>query len=288
MDERRGKANATERGMETGANSLQRAIKILEVLQRRSEPMRVSELASELRIPRSSAYLIVRELIGARLLSASLDRRIFLGPKLFELGMDYRDKVDLLREAAPIVRSLRDTTGETIQLSVLDVDALLVLLKEEGTQPVRIVSRVGSRVPVNWGAGGRLIVSDLAESQLRELLRTTMRESPTGKATTDDGAFIRQVQKAREQGYFIEIGETNEHAGCIAAPVLDSAGRCIAALSIAVPEQRLKSPNRKRLIEAVQSAARLLSERIGTQTLTSHQSTRSRTTTRSLARCLGS
>lgn len=264
MSDKRGKVKATEQGMETGANSLQRAIRILEVLQRRSEPMRVSELASELRIPRSSAYLIVRELTGARLLSSSLDRRVFLGPKLFELGMDYRDKVDLLREATPIVRSLRDTTGETVQLSVLDVDALLVLLKEEGTQPVRIVSRVGSRVPVNWGAGGRLIVSDLAESQLRELLRATMRESPTGRATTDDGEFIRQVQKAREQGYFIEIGETNEHAGCIAAPVLDSADRCIAALSIAVPEQRLKSPNRKRLIDAVQSAARLLSERIGT------------------------
>lgn len=264
MKDKNNKTPIARQEAEHGASSLQRAIRMLDILHQRNEPMRVSELASELQIPRSSAYVIVRELTGARLLSSSLDRRVFLGPKLFELGMDYRDKVDLLREATPLVRNLRDATGETVQLSVLDVDALLVLMKEEGTQPVRIVSRVGSRVPVNWAAGGRLIVSDLAEHQLRELLRATMRASPTGRATTDNDVFIRQVKKAREQGFHIEIGETNEHAGCIAAPVRDSSGRCIAALSIAVPEQRLKSPNRQRLILAVQSAARTLSDRIST------------------------
>ncbi len=264
MKDKNNETSIAKQEAEHGASSLQRAIRMLEVLQQRSEPMRVSELASALRIPRSSAYVIVRELTGARLLSTSLDRRVFLGPRLYELGMDYRDKVDLLREATPLVRNLRDSTGETVQLSVLDVDSLLVLMKEEGTQPVRIVSRVGSRVPVNWAAGGRLIVSDLPESQLRELLRATMRASPTGKATTNDEVFIRQVKKAREQGFFIEIGETNEHAGCIAAPVHDTSGRCIAALSIAVPEQRLRSPNRQRLLEAVQSGAKLLSDRINT------------------------
>jgi DNA-binding IclR family transcriptional regulator len=59
------------------------------------------------------------------------------------------------------------------------------------------------------------------------------------------------------------VGEVNEHAGCVAAPVIDASGRCIAALSAAAPEQRLRGDNRLRLIEAVTAAARSLSRRLG-------------------------
>ena len=58
-----------------------------------------------------------------------------------------------------------------MQLSVLDNDLMMVLLKEEGVRPVRIISQVGSRVPVNWAAAGRLLVSDLDDKALTALLR---------------------------------------------------------------------------------------------------------------------
>ena len=142
-------------------------------------------------------------------------------------------------------------------------DMLLVVMKEEGNRPVRIISRVGTRVPVNWAAGGRLIVGHYPEAELRRLLQATVRPSPTGKASTDVDLLLSQVQKCRQQGYSIEIGETNEHAGCVAAPVSDASGRCIAALSIAAPEQRLRPANRKRLVTAVRGAARRMSLRLG-------------------------
>jgi DNA-binding IclR family transcriptional regulator len=136
-------------------------------------------------------------------------------------------------------------------------------MKEEGSHPVRIISRVGSRVPVNWAAGGRLIVSDLGDAELRRLLRQTVRASPTGKANLDIESLIRQVRRTRQQGYSTELGEANDHAGCVAAPVIDASGHCIAAISIAAPEQRLKQTNRARLIAAVRQAALQLSQRLG-------------------------
>lgn len=245
------------------ASGLRRAIGMMGILLKHGEPMRVAELATALSIPRSSAYVIIRELTGARYLARSDSGMFYLGPMLFELGMAYGSKIDLVKEGASIVKLLRDSTGETVQLCILDGGELLVLMKEEGSRPVHIISRVGSRVPVNWAAGGRLIVSDLGEQDLRRLLRDTVRPSPTGKASTDVEHLIRQVRKCRDKGYSIEIGETNEHAGCVAAPVHDATGRCVAAISIAVPEQRLKLPNRKWLIDAVRQAARTLSERVG-------------------------
>jgi IclR family transcriptional regulator, KDG regulon repressor len=248
----------------TGSRSVRRALDILETLLRCDQPLGVAEIAKTLLIPRSTTYGIVNVLCDARYLEWFSDgSKLFLGPKLLELGTAYRSKNDLLKAGAPVVRELRDATGETVQLSILDAGMLLVLMKEEGSHPVRIISRVGSRVPVNWAAGGRLIVSDLGDAELRRLLRQTVRASPTGKANLDIESLIRQVRRARQQGYSTELGEANDHAGCVAAPVIDASGHCIAAISIAAPEQRLKQTNRARLIAAVRQAALQLSQRLG-------------------------
>jgi DNA-binding IclR family transcriptional regulator len=95
------------------------------------------------------------------------------------------------------------------------------------------------------------------------LLAATVRKSPSGKAAMDVKKIVAQVRRFRRQGYATELNEANEHAGCIAAPVIDAAGRCIAALSVVVPEQRLARPNREHLIVSVIKAAEKLSRRIG-------------------------
>ena len=46
--------------------------------------------------------------------------------------MAYRSHVDLLKDGSQIAEELRDETGETVQLSVLENDLMMVLLKEEG------------------------------------------------------------------------------------------------------------------------------------------------------------
>lgn len=246
-----------------GSRSVRRALQILELLQR-GEPLAVSEILTTLKIPKSTAYDLVRTLSDAGYVEPmGKEGRIFLGRRLFELGMAYRAQVDLLKEGSQVVENLRDATGETVQLSVLENGMMLVLLKEEGSRPLRIISRVGSRVPVNWAAAGRLLVSDLDDNELKELLRTRLTESPTGKAPTDLDKFVQQVRKVRRQGYATEVNESNEHAGCVAAPVIDASGRCVAAISIVAPEQRLGKANRGKLIAAVQAAAAQLSRRLG-------------------------
>jgi DNA-binding IclR family transcriptional regulator len=181
--------------------------------------------------------------------------RFALGHLLHELGTGYRAQVDILREGTRVVQALRDETGETVQLSVMDGPLMHVLLKQEGFRAVRIISNTGSRVPVNWAAAGRLLVSDLDDTALRRLLSATVAPSPTGRAETDVDRLVSQIRAFRASGHAIEIGETNEHAGCIAAPVLDAQDQVVAALSLAAPEQRLNSPDRAILIAAVTTAA---------------------------------
>jgi DNA-binding IclR family transcriptional regulator len=251
------------RDEESGSRSVRRAIAIFELMRERG-PVTIAEIIDRLGIPKSTAYDLVNTLSQAGYVAPDgKSRGIFLGHKLFELGMAYRSQVDLLKEGAPIVEALRDATGETVQLSVLDGPWMLVLLKEEGVKPLRIISQVGSRVPVNWAAAGRLLVSDLDAAQLRQFLTDTVRQSPTGRANMDIESLVAEIRDYRARGVATEINEANEHAGCVAAPVIDARGRCIAAISVAAPEQRLDQNNRERLIAAVRHAAAQLSRRMG-------------------------
>jgi DNA-binding IclR family transcriptional regulator len=248
----------------TGSRSVRRALDIFELMLERAEPITVAQIVTELSIPKSTAYELVRTLSDADYLAPSgKGSGLFLGRKLFELGMAYRSHVDLLKDGSRIAEELRDETGETVQLSVLENDLMMVLLKEEGIRPLRIISNVGSRVPVNWAAAGRLLVSDMDDEALTRLLSATIRQSPTGRAITDVDKLIAQIRRFRRQGYATEVNETNEHAGCIAAPVIDASGRCIAALSVVAPEQRLAKANRDSLIVSVTKAAEKLSRRLG-------------------------
>ena len=248
----------------TGSRSVRRALDIFELILRRGEPVTVAQIIAELSIPKSTAYELVRTLSeGGYLASSGKGSGLFLGRRLFELGMAYRSHVDLLRDGSQIAEELRNETGETVQLSVLENGLMMVLLKEEGIRSLRIISNVGSRVPVNWAAAGRLLVSDMDDKELTNLLTATVRRSPTGKAITDVNKLIAQIRRFRRQGYATELNEANEHAGCVAAPVIDASGRCIAALSVVAPEQRLARPNRDYLIVSVTNAAKKLSRRLG-------------------------
>ncbi len=247
-----------------GSRSVRRAFDILELMLQRGEPVTVADLVQKLSIPKSTAYELVRTLTEAGCVEPSAKGAgLFLGRKLFELGMAYRAQVDLLKDGSEIVEQLRDETGETIQLSVLENSMMLVLAKEEGSRPIRIISRIGSRVPVNWAAAGRLLVSDLDDASLRGLLERTVRQSPSGRAITDIDRLIGQIRRFRRQGYATETNEANEHAGCVAAPVVDGSGKCVAAISIVAPEQRLGKSNRDVLVKAACDAAKRLSRKLG-------------------------
>ena len=254
---------ATKEEDSNGSRSVRRALDIFELMLERGEPITVAQIITELAIPKSTAYELVRTLSeGSYIAPSGKGSALFLGRRLFELGMAYRSNVSLLRDGSQIAEELRNETGETVQLSVLEKDLMMVILKEEGIRQLRIISNVGSRVPVNWAAAGRLLVSDMDEKALTALLTATVLPSPTGRAVTDVKKLIAQIRRFRRQGYATELNEANEHAGCVAAPVVDASGRCIAAMSIVAPEQRIKK-NRDSLIASITAAAKKLSRRLG-------------------------
>ena len=122
----------------TGSRSVRRAIDILDLMLQSGGPLTVAQIIETLAIPKSTAYELVRTLTEASYIAPSgKGSELFLGRKLYELGMAYHSHVDLLRDGSLVVEELRNETGETVQLSVLENDQMMVLLKEEGVRPLR-------------------------------------------------------------------------------------------------------------------------------------------------------
>ena len=243
------------------ARGLERAFEILEFLAQQRCGMRVNEIAVRMEAPRSSVYELVNLLIGRGILEyRGEEGMVYLGRKLYLLGLAYQEEFDLLRESDSVLTSLAEATRETAQLCMLDGNKYTVAMMKEGVRPFRISSSVGERVPIPWTASGRLLLSHLDDGQILELVPAEDFQLPNGDWLATS-AFIAEVRKAGADGYFTFQSIVDSFTQCFAVPVRDRKERCIATLCLVTPrEDGLR--NRDRYLECLLNSARDLSSRL--------------------------
>jgi len=134
--------------------------------------------------------------------------------------------------ARPLLGSLRDATGETAHLALVDESVIVVVDVAEGKQIVRTALQVGQIHPPETSAAGRAICSRLSP-EAREGL-TTHPES-----LLDDAAYAEIVTR----GWSLCEGAVQPGSTSIAAAVLDATGTPIGAVVVSGPDSRL-TPDR--------------------------------------------
>ena len=256
-------ATATSPGQEASrrARGLERAFEILDFLARHRSGMRVNEIATQMGAPRSSVYELVNLLLERGILEyRGEDGRVYLGRRLYFLGLAYQEEFDLLRECSSVLEQLAETTRETAQLCMLDGNKYTVAMMREGARPFRISSNVGERVPIPWTASGRLLVSHLDDAQILDFIPEQDFTLPNAEWLPPK-AFIAEVRQAAQDGYFTFESIVDSFTQCFAVPVLDRNRRPVATLCLVTPrEDGLR--NREAYLGQLVSAARDLSDRL--------------------------
>jgi len=237
-----------------GSPSVARAVAILDYMHHAGSVVSVIEISRSLGIPSSSAYQIVAPLVAGGLIERASTGGITLGPRLAELALKRTQRERLLYLAGPVLGELRSDTGETVQLAVLDRGEVVVAMKADGLEPVHVTTEVGRRIPVNWSAAGRILLSDFSPGELRCTLPAFVRPSPLGTATTRIPTLIRQIGDARRRGVVTQASQSQPGIGAVAARVDSPDGRCAAALCLLVPVHRM-SRRRLRMLENATTAA---------------------------------
>ncbi|TMV77210.1 IclR family transcriptional regulator [Thioclava sp. BHET1] len=238
--------------MRVGA--IDRSLQILDILCERGKPMNAYELARCTGAPPSTIYKIVDELVERDMLSRLGDSAVWLGPRLMRYGLIYRSSVDVFAEARREMERLCEEVKETVQICARDGGMMTVIDMARGPGHFAIASSVGTRVPLNWTASGRLLVGHLEPAERARVFAESACPSETGQAETDPARLSQQARTEFEDRIAIQMSASEYAVACIASPICDTGGNCLATISIVLPESKAKS-ELALLTRAVQDAA---------------------------------
>ncbi|VVE32864.1 IclR family transcriptional regulator [Pandoraea horticolens] len=248
--------------------TLDRVLQILDYLYEADTPAGPYAIAKAIGAPATTVYPLIDGLLEKGLLARGPNRTVWLGPRLHYYGLAFARRTDFLTVATSQMHQLCRSLSETIQICGREGDHMVVLAAAEGPGHFRISSQVGSRVPLNWTASGRLLVGHLPQAERVALFEHCSRISPTGAAKTDARTLSKEAASAFQSRLSIAIGESDFSIACVASPICDAQGQPLATISIVLPIQKLQE-DQKRYTEAVREAADAIERSIGAQDLQS-------------------
>lgn len=243
--------------------ALDRGLGILNYLAESTGPVKASELTAQLGIPRTAIYELLNTLRERNYVNQHADGTLTLGSQLFYLGSKYAEQLDSIQIAQQVATQLVLECEETVQVGVLRGRNVLYIARADPNRMVRLVSAVGRLIPAHATAIGKVLLSQLQQADLNARLSGVELEALTSNSITDLDALERDLAGIRTTGIGYDNGESNLEVNCVAAPVKNLQGTCVAAISISVPVARMSSEHLAFLTDLVQKGADRISARIG-------------------------
>lgn len=247
--------------------SAQRALELLEVVARYPNGVTFVELAEQLTYPKSSLHGLLHTVVAMKWLTLDPDDRHYsIGVRPWEVGQAFRRSRDIVIRARRYLREANEALDETVQLGILDDLDVVYLDKVEGTQPLRLVSHVGSRLPAYVTGIGKALLSGLPEHVLRDRFAGQTLTGYTSQTITSGDRLIEVLAEVRRKGYATDDGEYSHGVYCVALPIVNRYGSVAAALSFSVPKARLDSGDvtSQRMIDVLRVASRAISSALDT------------------------
>jgi IclR family transcriptional regulator, KDG regulon repressor len=247
----------------TRLSSVTTAIHLLKAFSEDEPEMGISTLAKQLGLAKSTVHRLATTLCAEGLLEQnSLNGRYHLGIELFALGALARRRVDVSTQALPFLHALREQTGETVHLAILDDTRIIYLFHLESHQAIRMRSYIGARKPAFCTAEGQAMLAFSDPELVRRVISAGLTPR-TPKTNTLVPAFLEALESVRRQGYAVDDEESEIGMRCLAAPVRDLTGGLVAAVGVGGPVQRLSKKTLRGMTPALLNATESISFRLG-------------------------
>lgn len=233
--------------------SVERALDVLLCFAGEPGGLGVTQIAEKVGLYKSTVHRILAALEAKGFVRQDpTTGRYHLGLKALELASAYLTSGDLPAVAYGEMLALRDIAQDTVSLYVRDGLERVRVQRAEGPLTVRRVVGLGERLPLYLGASGKVL---LAWADPADRARTLDQILPVG---FDPTGLLQGLDQVRAQGWAQSHEEREEGVASVAAPVLDRAGRCVAALAISGPVQRFQPDRIAPLSERIQMSARAI------------------------------
>lgn len=199
--------------------SAERTVKILEALAGSPQRLSLAQLQERMGYPRSSLHALLRTLRELKWVETDeTGSRFGVGPHALLSGTAYLDRDPALPYARETIEDLRAEIGYTFHYARRDEAHVLYLASREARDSVRVVSRVGRRLPAHLTALGQALLADLTEAEVDTILPAEL-ESYTENTITDRAKLHAELEQVRARGWAFEREHGTRGIACIAATV---------------------------------------------------------------------
>ncbi|MEL6207973.1 MAG: IclR family transcriptional regulator [Pseudomonadota bacterium] len=240
-----------------------RTLLILEILGKSDRAMTATEINEQLGLPKQTIHRLCTTLErNGFLMREATSKRLYPARRLRDIGSGLlhssRHHIARRQILSDVAREVR----ETVNFVVPGDDGMSYLDRVETDWAFRIQLPIGTSVPFHCTASGKCFMASLAPKARRRFVAALRLEPLTSATHTDAGALLEDLAETARLGYALDREEFLEGMVAIAVPILDPAGRFVAALAFHGPTQRLALEGIVARVGVLRAAADRLSETI--------------------------
>ncbi len=242
------------------------ALELLEEFKTaQSDELGVTELAKRLKLHKNNVFRLLATLENHSYIEQNpVTGNYRLGIRALELGQTFIQQSGLVQTARPLLESLVHRTNETAYVAILRDGQMVYLDVVESGHVIRVVPRVGLRLPVHCTAVGKALLAFSSEDEIKRILPVAALTAYTPRTIIDRTQLVEHLNRVRSEGYATDNEEHEEGVKCVAVPIFDYTRHPAGAITLSGPNSRMTDERIQReLAPAVLEAARQISHRLG-------------------------
>jgi IclR family transcriptional regulator, acetate operon repressor len=245
----------------SAVKSLDRGLDILEYVAGCSEPPSFSQLLGNLRIPRSSLFHLLTNLLSRNFLERDpTTERYRVGAEIVEIARKVR-RPSLSDRVAPFLRQLSLEVRETCGFYVPRMDSVEVVASAISTQALSYTMKIGMTAPLYAVSAGKIVLSELPSEELSRYLARVAFASVTPHTVRSKTRLKKEIQKVKATGFAYSREEFTLGITAIATAVRGDA-KFYGAINFAVPTARFTPDRDADFREALLRSARIIAREI--------------------------
>ena len=236
---------------ESPIQSLERGLKILEILGESPAPLTLTEIAEKTQLTKTTVNRFLKTLHTLGYLLRE-NKKYSVGPKILSLGFKFLNSSDLVKLVKPFLDDLAARFNTTVNLSVLDGHETIIMYRNEVSRFMKFDLHPGTRLPAYCSALGKMLLAGLDDKELEENIGDTDLQRVTPKTITSKEKLLKGLRMARRIGYAVSDQEISMDLFSIAVPILNEMGKTVGAINISMNiRDRNKSVTNKAVQELI-------------------------------------
>jgi DNA-binding IclR family transcriptional regulator len=248
----------------TRIKSLEKAMDLLMLFSEKRPGLSLSDIATALALPESTAYRLLVTLQKKRFIARNPSTRKYgLDASILRLQAAVWVHLDIARLALPRLEALAERSGETAQLYVLQGRQVVLEGEVTSRNSIRYTEEEGSSEPLHASASGQAILAFLPAECVSRYLQENELQPITPYTVTDRQKLTELLAQFRAQGFATSFQQVLVGVRAVAAPVFNHQGEPIASLVVGGPDPRLSNEKAQTLGPVLREQAGMLSVALG-------------------------